>query len=107
MNKQDHIRRKRALYTGLQPFLRDTELMDALILWESQYANTPTFSVRYFLADLIQKVPRPLETKRLLVNLVSSLGKNENELLPDPSKALEAYKRRKPFKATATPVFPK
>lgn len=101
MTTSEMILRKRALYTGLQPFLRDTELMEALILWESRYAGQPKFSLRYFVADLAQGLERPLEQKHLLVHLVATMAKPASELLPDPSPALSAYKTRQRTSATA------
>lgn len=101
MNMSEMILRKRALYTGLQPFLRDTELMEALILWESRYANLPKFSLRYFVADLIKSLDRPVEHKHLLVHLVATMNKDADQLLPDPSPALSAYKTRRRTSADA------
>lgn len=101
MNTSEMILRKRAIYTGLQPFLRDTELMEALILWESRYADQPKFSLRYFVADLQQNVDRPLEHKHLLIHLVAAMAKPPQALLPDPSSALAAYKTRRRTSATA------
>jgi hypothetical protein len=101
MNTSEMILRKRALYTGLQPFLRDTELMEALILWESRYATQPKFSLRYFVADLVKSLERPVEHKHLLIHLVATMAKPAEELLPDPSPALSAYKNRVGISTTA------
>ncbi len=102
MNSTEMILRKRALYTGLQPFLRDTELMEALILWESRYAGQPKFGLRYFVADLVKSLDRPVEHKHLLVHLVATMNKSAEELLPDPTPALSAYKTRRRTSAYAT-----
>lgn len=95
INHNEMSLRRRALYTGLQPFLRDTELMEALILWESQYADQPKFGLRYYVADLVKKIGRPQDHKQMLVNLVATMSKSAEELLPDPSAALAAYKTRR------------
>ena len=102
MNSTEMTLRKRALYTGLQPFLRDTELMEALILWESRYAGQPKFGLRYFVADLVKSLDRPVEHKHLLVHLVATMNKPADELLPDPTAALSAYKTRRRTSAYAT-----
>lgn len=102
MNSTELTLRKRALYTGLQPFLRDTELMEALILWESRYAGQPKFGLRYFVADLVKSLERPVEHKHLLVHLVATMNKPADELLPDPTAALSAYKTRRRTSAYAT-----
>jgi len=102
MNNTELTLRKRALYTGLQPFLRDTELMEALILWESRYADQPKFGLRYYVADLLKSLERPVEHKQLLVHLVATMNKPEEQLLPDPSPALIAYKTRRRTSAYAS-----
>jgi hypothetical protein len=102
MNSTEMTLRKRALYTGLQPFLRDTELMEALILWESRYTDQPKFGLRYFVADLVKSLERPVEHKHLLVHLVATMNKPADELLPDPTAALSAYKTRRRTSAYAT-----
>src|SRR5690606_30218383 len=85
-----------------QPFLRDTELMEALILWESRYTDQPKFGLRYFVADLVKSLERPVEHKHLLVHLVATMNKPADELLPDPTAALSAYKTRRRTSAYAT-----
>src|SRR5690606_17671797 len=102
MNSTEMTLRKRALYTGLQPVLRDTELMEALILRESRYTDQPKFGLRYFVADLVKSLERPVEHKHLLVHLVATMNKPADELLPDPTAALSAYKTRRRTSAYAT-----
>lgn len=106
MNTQEHLRRKRAIYTGLHPYLNDDQLMNALILWETRYANADGFSVRYFVADLIEQVHPGAESKRLLLHLVSCLSKPVSELMPDPSAALENYKKQHQIHTTANYAIP-
>lgn len=106
MNASELITRKRAVYTGLQPFLRDSELMEALILWESRYINEPKFSVRYFIGDLSKRINRPGDAKKLFINLVATMNKPAEQLLPDPTTALEAYKRRRSVAATPEYAIP-
>jgi len=88
-----HTRRKRAIYTGLHPFLDENQLMEALILWETKYAHQETFSVRYYVADLIKDLNCEIQSRHLLVNLVSTLAEPDTKLLPDPSAKLNNYKR--------------
>lgn len=102
MDSAELTLRKRALYTGLQPYLRDSELMEALILWESRYADQPKFGLRYYVADLLKSLDWKLEHKHLLVHLVATMNKPPEQLLPDPSAALSAYKTRRRTSAYAT-----
>jgi len=93
MNTQDIVRKKRALYTGLSPYLDGTDLMKVLAHWEANYSNSATFSVRYFISDISKVIGRKIDTKKILINVVSSLNKPESELLPDPNIALKRYKQ--------------
>lgn len=68
--------------------------MSSLVLWESKYASKPTFSIRFFIADVQKNIERKVDTKRMHINLISCLNKPEQQLLPDPSPALDAFKKR-------------
>lgn len=94
MNSSTLGRRKRALYTGLQPFLETSELLAALILWESNYSSAPTFSLRYFIEDLQKKINQEVDTRRVHIRLIDTLNKPDKDLLPYPSKAIANYKTR-------------
>lgn len=95
MNLRDLSFKKRALYTGLRPFLKENELMEALIIWEDRYVHQPKFSLRYYTADLAKRLKRERDEKVMLLNLVVSMNKPESELLPDPSPALRIYKKNR------------
>jgi hypothetical protein len=95
MNSSTISAKRRAVYTGLQPFLRDNELMEAMILWENRYADEPKFSLRYFASDLSKHIQRPHDANRLYINLVSTQSKPVNELLPDPLEEINAYRKRR------------
>ncbi len=105
MSNLETIQKKRALYTGLRPFLQDAQIFEALLLWETRYASTPTFSVRYFVADVVRDINPDIEHKKLLVALLSSMLKPAAELLPDPTAAMEAFRKRGPA-ATAQNYAP-
>lgn len=95
MNLRDLNFKKRALYTGLRPFLKDEELMEALLIWENRYVHQSKFSLRYFTADVARQMKREQDEKVMLLNLVVTMNKPESELLPDPSPALSTYKKAK------------
>lgn len=85
------IHRKRALFTGLQPLLRDSELNEAIYLWEQKYADTPTYSMRYYVADLQSRLNLSIAAKTLLLNIMRAFTLPKKELLPDPSARVNAY----------------
>jgi len=93
MNKQASVTKIRAIYTGLYPFLKRSELLKVLAHWQDNYSRAPTFSIRYFLSDIESVVGREVEIKKMLINVAATLNKPEKELLPDPSEALSKYKK--------------
>lgn len=103
MHKAEIRTRKRAIFTALRPHLDDAEVMEALILWETHYCDTPKFALRYFIEDFSKRIERPKEAKKLFLHLLTTMNKPEQELLPDPSAALQAYIQRRG--AALTPPY--
>ena len=97
---------RRALYTGLHPFLAKNEIMDALLLWENQYAKNSRFALRYFVADITEKLNRPSDSKKILRSLVASLTKTDSDLLPDPIEALDIYRQNKMYPKSLNDIKP-
>lgn len=93
MSTAEQSLRRRALYTGLRPHLRDSEIMEAMLLWEANYANHSKFSVRYFVGELSKHLNREKDEKALLLSLVSTLALPDRDLLPDPADVLREYRK--------------
>jgi hypothetical protein len=102
MSSNQLIFRKRVIYTGLQPYLCDTNLMEALILWENHYADQPKYSLRYYVSELAKSFELPVDQKHLFLNLVATMAKPDSELLPDPTTTLQAYKTNSTFNVNYT-----
>lgn len=85
--------KKRAIYTGLYPYLETDNLMEALVLWEQKYADSPAFAVQHFINDIC--LAHDLKTLRrdMLLSLVKTLALPAEELLPDPSAQVNGYKK--------------
>lgn len=45
-------RNRRAIYTGLKPYLPADELIDAMILWQLRYSTGQAYALHSFLSDL-------------------------------------------------------
>lgn len=80
--------------------------MEALILWESHYVDQPKYSWRYFIVDLTKSLHKEREAKSMLLNLLATMAKPEEELLPDPSHALNAYKQRRQIPQLSSRIIP-
>ena len=106
MTQEEFTRRKRALYTGMMPYLDSKQIMEALILWEQKYANTQVFSARFFVADLARVISKDIDTKALLANIQDSWNMPDDELSPDPTEHLNEYRskqRKKSGKSNLPP----
>lgn len=81
---QDLATRRRAIYTGLKPYLPEPELLDALMHWESHYASAPRFTLQRFVSELCRE--GDLRTRRadVLLSLVQAMSMPAQSLLPDP-----------------------
>lgn len=92
MNAIEQRRKKRAVYTGLQPLLSDNELVIALRLWEEKYARQKTKSVRYFVEEVAENMNSRLSARTLLPSVVKALHQPESDLLPYPDELLERFR---------------
>lgn len=92
MTNVSQSHRRRALYTGLKNHLPPADILAALNLYEARYAREPQFAVRYFVADVVKNINSKVPAKALLSDLLASLAKPTEALLPDPGAALAAYR---------------
>lgn len=83
MNDEQSIKR-RAVYTGLKPFLDTAPLMEAIDHWEHHYANSPRFTLQRFVADICRDHNLRERRSDILLSLVQSMNMSSSSLLPDP-----------------------
>lgn len=76
--------RRRAIYTGLKPYLEDDVLLDALMHWENNFANAPRFTLQRFVAELCRDGDLRARRADILLSLVQAMNMPANSLLPDP-----------------------
>lgn len=89
----DLATRRRAIYTGLKPFMEEQEVIDALMHWESHYATAPRFTLQRFVSELCRE--GDLRTRRadVLLSLVQAMSMPAQSLLPDPLQRNDARPR--------------
>ncbi|WP_111656814.1 hypothetical protein [Isoalcanivorax indicus] len=78
--------KRRAVYTGLKPFLPREDLMEALHHWETHYADRPRFTLQRFVADICRDDSLRARRSDILLSLVQAMNLPANALLPDPLK---------------------
>lgn len=77
-----HLRR-RAILTGLRPFLRDDELQAALALWQQDYASQPVFALSGLVAQCCTRAELKPQRGSMLRALIAALALPSDQLLPD------------------------
>lgn len=77
--------RRRAIYTGLKPYLEEDALVDALLHWENHFATAPRFTLQKFVSELCSQ-DGTLRSRRadILLSLVQAMNLPASSLLPDP-----------------------
>lgn len=75
---------RRAIFTGMRPFLKDADLKTALEIWQEKYLDKPKTIYTQFIAETCGT--RELKGKRsaILNSIFNALTLPEKELLPDP-----------------------
>jgi hypothetical protein len=81
------IHHRRAIYTGMRPFLKDADLKIALEIWQQKYMDKPNSVYTQFLSESCST--KELRSKRstILSAIFNALNLPEAELLPDPYNA--------------------
>lgn len=83
MSDDLHLRR-RAIYTGLKPFLDEEALLDALLHWEAHYASAPRFKLQHFVSELCRSGDLRPRRSDVLRSLIEAMSLPARSLLPDP-----------------------
>lgn len=77
-----HLRR-RAILTGLRPFLDDHELHAALTLWQQDYASQPVFALSGLVAQCCTRPELKRQRSQILRALIAAMALPHDQLLPD------------------------
>ena len=76
--------KRRAVYTGLRPYLNDDELLNALKLWQVEFSGKPKFAFTAFLAVITNTDALRSKRTRILSSLLKSMELAGVDLLADP-----------------------
>lgn len=89
MNSMSLSHRRRAIYTGLKPFLSEERLQLALRHWQAQYADQPSLALQRFVADICRDAELNTKRSTILRQLLQTMAQPEHELLADPGSPLD------------------
>lgn len=82
--------RRRAILTGLRPFLEDEELQAALALWQQEYAGQPVFALSGLVAQCCTRPELKRQRSQMLRALIAALELPSDQLLPDSDLQADA-----------------
>lgn len=101
--------RRRAILTGLRPFLRDDELQAALALWQQDYASQPVFALSGLVAQCCTRAELKPQRGSMLRALIAALALPSDQLLPDIAvspaevQTMTAHSKQQPKAQAAGP----
>lgn len=81
---QELQRRRRAIATGLTPYMNEPLLLEAISLWQQTYAERPRFSLQGFVSELCQLFDLGERRHQIHMSLVQAMTLSEQELADDP-----------------------
>lgn len=82
--------RRRAILTGLRPFLDDDALFLAVALWAREYANQPPFALSGFVAKCCARAELKAQRGQMLRAIITAMELPPSQLLLDPGSQGEA-----------------
>lgn len=97
-------RRRRAVYTGLKPFMDEDQVMEALLVWEDRFADGPVYALHGFVSAICAQDALKSRHGEVYRSLMRALTVDEHHLAPDPKSLLRDYRaKRSPTPAPETP----
>lgn len=80
----DLVLKRRAVYTGLKPFLSANEMAPALSLWETEFSSKPTYALASFVTRCCTTDELRRIRTQILSAIIAALESPESLLLSDP-----------------------
>ncbi|WP_290518306.1 hypothetical protein [Alcanivorax sp.] len=77
-------RRRRAIVTGLAPYMNEPVLLEAISHWQLHYAERPSFSLQGFVSDLCRLFDLGERRHHIHMSLVQAMTLSDSELAADP-----------------------
>lgn len=81
---QELQRRRRAIVTGLTPYMNEAVLMEAISHWQLHYSERPRYSLQGFVSDLCKLFDLAERRHHIHMSLVQAMSMSEQELATDP-----------------------
>lgn len=82
--EQSVQRRRRAVITGLTPYMNEPVLREAISHWQQHYSQRPSFSLQGFVSDLCRLFDLNERRHHIHMSLVQAMTLSDSELAADP-----------------------
>lgn len=86
------VQRRRAIYTGLLPYLDGEDIYTALWLWQDHFSRQPALALHGYLREIGPLLGKTIRRSEVHRSLVAALGRKASELAPDPHADMLAYR---------------
>lgn len=81
---QELQRRRRAIITGLTPYMSEPLLLEAISHWQQHYSQRPRFTLQGFVSDLCKLFDLSERRHQIHMSLVQAMTLSDSELAEDP-----------------------
>jgi len=100
------VRRRRAVYTALRPFMEEDQALEALLLWEARFAEGPVYALHGFVSEVCRLGALASRHGEIYRSLMRALTQDEGTLQADPAPRMELYAKGRATPAAAPAQAP-
>ncbi len=86
---QHHILQRRAIYTVLQEWLNEDQIIEALMVFEEHHKGKPSIAIHEYLTRISHLFEQTMDTKHIRRRLMEVLVRRSHDLAPDPMPLLQ------------------
>lgn len=83
--------RRRAIHMGLKQYLQGDDLLNAMCIWQQDYARLPKFAITNFVRRITDETRQDNMRAAIHLSVTSSLMLDEDNLGPDPFPDMRRY----------------
>lgn len=92
ISEDEIIRRRRAVYKSLQPFLNFNQLMEAMWIWESKYSRQDTVSYNKFTLEICDNNELKDARSEIIKSMAKGMSSKIEDMRYDPYNEMLNYK---------------
>ena len=106
VDENEASRRRRAIFKALQPYMSQTQLLEALWMWEWDYANGAAFELAHYLRAVCLTTDLKAKQSEIRRSLIRQMSLPLTELGPDPWPLMRNYAQSMKMEKEQTAAAP-